>query len=249
MSTGEYIFLFGVTMLAFTVKAITGFGNTIIINSLFSQVLPNIIITPIDLTFNFPANVWIVWRERKDMSFKAAGALAVLVVVGIIPGTFLLTTGEDWMLRALLGFVIIALAVEMYFRTSRQSSHNQKKPNRWLLIFVGIVSGVLIGLFGIGALLVAYISRVADNRSNLRGSICFVFLIENVFRIVIYTLAGIINIQSLTYTLWLAPAVVLGLGIGTKLDKHMDEKTVVKMVIILLLVSGATLVVRNIFLR
>lgn len=51
---------------------------------------------------------------------------------------------------------------------------------------LGILSGFLCGLYGIGALLGAYVSRVTDDSSSFKANICVVFFVENTVRMVLY---------------------------------------------------------------
>ena len=79
----ETIFLFFATLLAYTVKGVTGFGNTLVIDSLFSFTESNKLITPIDLLFSLPTNTFITLRERRHITFKTVLPLAILIVIGI----------------------------------------------------------------------------------------------------------------------------------------------------------------------
>ena len=54
---------------------------------------------------------------------------------------------------------------------------------------------VLVDRFGVGALLAAYMSRVTDDSSAFRGNLCVVFIVENTFRIVMYSIVGIITLR------------------------------------------------------
>ena len=83
-----------------------------------------------------------------------------MLLAGIIPGTFLLKVGNDRILKSILGIVVIGMALEML--TRKPTKNETKKNNPIFLIIIGIISGVLAGLYGIGALLVAYISRTTD---------------------------------------------------------------------------------------
>ena len=58
---------------------------------------------------------------------------------------------------------------------------------------IGVLSGLLCGLYGIGALLGVYINRVTDNSSSFKANICVVFLVENTFRLILYGLWRIIT--------------------------------------------------------
>ena len=67
------------------------------------------------------------------------------------------------------------------------------KQSKVVLGIIGVLSGLLCGLYGIGALLGAYINRVTDNSSSFKANICVVFLVENTFRLILYGLWGIIT--------------------------------------------------------
>lgn len=240
----EYIFLFIAAFCAYIVKGITGFGNTLVMGSLFSFVVPNKQTTPVDLLMSIPTNTYMAWRGRKSISLKVVIPLSCMVIVGIIPGTFLLKSGSDWVLKSIFGIIVIGMAVEIWLRKSSKTT----KSNKILLVIIGVVSGVLAGMYGIGALLVSYISRTADNRNNFRADICCVFLVENIFRLVLYCVTGLITKDIILLTLSLSPAVVAGLFIGFKIDsKIKKEETITKTVVLLLAVSGITLFIKSIF--
>jgi uncharacterized membrane protein YfcA len=231
-------------MLAYFVKGITGFGNTLVMGSLFSFAVSNRLTTPLDLLFSIPTNTFIAWRERKNISLKVVIPLSLMLLAGILPGTFLLKTGNDRILKAGLGIVIVGIAIEMF--TRKPNTDNSRKSNPVFLAAIGIISGILAGLYGIGALLITYISRTTSNKNQFRGDICCVFLVENLFRFFLYLYTGILNMEVLRFALLLAPAVLIGMFIGIKADSRMNEETVRKSTIVMLILSGLTLFIRNV---
>jgi len=243
----QNLFLFISTLLAYLVKAITGFGNTLVMGSLFSFVVSNKVTTPIDLIFSLPTNAFIVWRERRNISLKLVIPLSLTLLLGIIPGTLLLKTGSDWLLKSILGLVIVGIAIEML--TRKVDVDAPKKDNPVMVVIIGVISGILAGMYGIGALLVAYISRTTENRNQFRGNICCIFLVDNIFRFFLYWYTGILNKEVLFLTLLLSPAVVLGMAAGVKVDTRLNEATVKKGVILLLILSGTILFFKSILFR
>lgn len=243
----QNIFLFISTFLAYLVKAITGFGNTLVMGSLFSFVVSNKVTTPIDLIFSLPTNLFIVWKERRNISLRLVIPLSMMLLLGVIPGTFLLKTGSDWLLKSILGLVIIGIAIEMWTRKS--TAQTNKKSHPIFLAAIGILSGMLVGMYGIGALLVAYISRTTENRSQFRANICCIFLVDNLFRFFLYWYSGILNKEIISLALILTPAVVLGMAAGFKVDSRLNDATVKKAVIALLIISGAILFVKSFLFR
>ncbi|OPJ62858.1 sulfite exporter TauE/SafE family protein [Clostridium oryzae] len=237
------LFLLMATFIAYFVKGITGFGNTLVMSPLFSFVVSNRVTTPVDLIFSIPTNTYIAWKERKNISLKIVLPLSIMLFVGIIPGTFLLKTGNDKMLKAILGVVVIGMAIEMI--TRKYSKRKINRTNPLILIIIGVLSGILAGLYGIGALLVAYINRTTDNKSAFRANICCVFLTDNIIRLFIYSYTGILNMHVIILSLLLSPAVIIGMMAGMKVYSMMKEDTVKNSVIALLIISGAVLIIKS----
>ncbi|WP_315068508.1 sulfite exporter TauE/SafE family protein [uncultured Clostridium sp.] len=239
----QNLFLFISALIAYFIKGITGFGNTLVMGSLFSFVISNKLTTPIDLILGIPTNIYIVWRERKNISRKIVVPLSLMLLCGIIPGTFLLKSGDDWLLKSIFGIIIICMAFEMLTKDSIKNKGDKNNPI--FLAIIGVTSGILAGLYGIGALLVAYISRTTDNKNQFRANICCVFLVDNIFRFFLYWFTDILNKEVFLLALFLSPAVFLGMFIGVKVDSNMKEETVNKSVIALLIISGIVLIIKS----
>lgn len=75
---------------------------------------------------------------------------------------------------------------------------------------VALLSGITAGLFGVGALLAAYMSRTAKDPGEYRANLGFVFVAENVFRLVLYTVTGLITLPVLVEAVKLLPCMVAG---------------------------------------
>ena len=241
----ESVLLIIITLIAYFVKGITGFGNTLIVNSLFNLLKENRFTTPIDLLLGTPTNSYMAWRERRHISLKIVIPLSCVVIIGAIPGILMLKVGGERILKSFLGLVLIGIAVEMMIK--KPDNNSEKKQSSYIIWIVGLFSGVLMGLYGIGALLAAYINRTTINRSEYRANLCFIFLIENLFRLIGYCYFGLINTQMMPFAFLLLPAAIVGLFIGIKADKKISDKMVKNLVIILLIISGATLIGINRF--
>ena len=119
------------------------------------------------------------------------------------------------------------------------------KPIRISIILIGILSGILCGLYGVGALLGAYLGKVTNDSHSFKANICTVFVIENTLRIVLYTVWGLLTFDVLRQAVILLPFMLIGLGSGMLSGKFLDEKIVRKLVIVMLIVSGAALILTN----
>ncbi|MGB8455190.1 MAG: sulfite exporter TauE/SafE family protein [Anaerocolumna sp.] len=227
---------------AFIVKGMCGFANTLVFSTIMSFNANNINITPLELLIGYPSNIYIAWKERKGISAKVCIPLSVLVIMGIMPGILFLKNGNTGFIKILFGFAVILIGFEMLLR---ERLKGKKKNSKLALAAIGFISGVLCGLFGIGAFLVAYIGRTTDNQAQFKGNICIVFFVENTVRIILYSLTGILNIGILYKAVLLMPYMVIGLAIGIFLSKKTSEIFVKNAVIILLILSGISLIINN----
>ena len=224
---------------AYFVKGLCGFANTLVFSTILSFSTNNVNISPVELVLGLPSNIMISYKERKSVQWKVCLPLAGLVLLGDIPGMLLLKNTNTQVIKGIFGFVIIAIGVEMLLREYMRKT----KKSQLLLITIGILSGILCGLYGIGALLAAYMGRVTDNSSSFKGNLCIVLLIDNLFRLVMYGVTGIITLATLKQSVILFPFMALGLFLGMKGSSFLDEKKIKKLVIIMLILSGVSLIV------
>ena len=227
------------TLCAFFIKGLCGFANTLVFTSILSFGANNINISPVELVFGYPTNLILALKERKQISWWMCLPLAVLVILGSIPGVFVLKNVDTGIVKTIFGFIIILLGIEMLLR---EFHPKQMKQSTLVLILVGILSGLLCGLYGVGALLGAYLSRVTNNTHSFKANICVVFLVENTFRIVLYACTGILHIAILKKALLLAPFMLLGLFGGMFAGNILNEKRIKQLVILLLILSGFALI-------
>lgn len=234
------LFVTLVQVVCFIVKGIAGFGDPLISNPLFSMVLDNRFISPMNLCVQLPTNLYMAWKNRKAFSMKEALPTAVCILCGVVPGTLLLKYATSWVLKALLGVLVIGIAVEMMTRNRSKPV----KPNPVLRAVISFCSGVTSGLYGINLFFVAYAERTATSKESFRGNICFIFLIENTFRFCLYLATGVFTKEAFLLALVSLPGMLAGLFIGHRLDKRISEKTVRFVVIFLFMLGGASILVK-----
>ena len=230
------------TLCAFFIKGLCGFANSLIFTSVLSFSQSNINISPVELVLGYPSNLLQAWRGRANIKWKLCIPPCILILLGNIPGIILLKQADARLIKMIFGLVIVCVGIEMLLRERNHRVVKQSKP---LLILIGIVSGVLCGLYGIGALLAAYVGRVTDNSKEFKANICIVFIVENTFRMIMYACTGILNLQVIRQAVVLVPFMLIGLLVGMKSGKVLDERVVKKLVIIMLILSGVALVANN----
>ena len=231
---------------AYMVKGMCGFANTLVFGTLAGFFTDNVNISPVDLLLGYPSNLCIAWTERKGIRPKIWIPLSLLVIAGSIPGVFFLKTGDARTIKILFGFVVVFLGLEMFLRERKASGSgtpgSEKSASPALLVIIGLLSGILCGLFGVSALLVAYVRRTARDQIHFRANNCMVFLAEKTVRLFLYGSTGILTLEAAKTALCLAPFMVLGLFIGIFFHRRLPERTARLSVTVLLMVSGLSLI-------
>ena len=236
------IFWIIATLLAFYVKGLCGFANTLVFTSILTFGTANINISPVELILGYPTNLIISIKERKAITPRIVIPLAIMVIIGSLGGALFLKNADTTLIKIIFGMLVILVGIEMLLR---ELSQKKAKNSKVLLTIIGILSGFLCGLYGVGALLGAYIGRTTEDLKSFKANICTVFIIENTFRIILYLFYGIITMESLKRALILSPFMLIGLGAGMLSAGRISERVVKKIVIILLIVSGIALILAN----
>ena len=229
---------------AFFIKGLCGFANTLVFTSILSFGAANLEITPVELLLGYPSNLLLAWRGRKLLQPRRMAPVAALVLAGNAVGALLLKNLNARPVRAVCGVAIMLTGVQMLLR-ERSGSKREDPPA--VGAAMGLAAGVLSGLFGIGAMLAAYVSRRTDSNEAFKANLSALFAVENTFRVVLYLVLGIITLSSAKSALLLLPAALLGLFCGLQGAKKLNETHARYAVLALLIVSGAVLTAKAIF--
>ena len=227
------------TLCAFFVKGLCGFANTLVFTSILSFGTANINISPVELLLGYLTNIIISWKERRSINPRICIPLSIMVLAGSLAGILFLKNAGTTIIKVVCGIVIVLMGIEMLVR---DLADKKGKGSKALLALIGVVSGILCGIYGIGALLGAYIGRVTEDTKAFKANICLVFIIENTFRIICYWIFGILTLTSLKRALMLTPFMLIGLGAGMLSSGFINEKLAKGIVVVMLIVSGTALI-------
>ena len=228
--TGSMIlFIFLVQLAAYTLKWLIGFGNPLISAPLLAMRLDNTLITPGSLLPDLVINGRITWQSRNNFRWRAILPLLLAMVAGVVPGTWLLRFSLPWIIKTVLRPV---------------------RPDRreipWLRYLVAFFSGMCAGLFGINMFLVAYLQRTAKDYDEFKGSICFLFLGENLFRTGLYLCTGLLNRSSLCFSLISLAAAFCAARLARLLSPHISGERLQKLSIVFFLLGGVSIIVKSV---
>lgn len=73
-------------ILAYFIKGLCGFANTLVFTTLLSFGHSNISISPVELLLGYPSNLILAIQERRHIRWRICLPLILLVLTGSIPG-------------------------------------------------------------------------------------------------------------------------------------------------------------------
>ena len=230
-------------LLGYFVKGVAGIGNTLVVTSMMSYTRTNAEITPVELLLCVPTNLVVTWVYRRHINWKLAIAPMCMVLAGDMLGVLLLKNVDVTAMKMVFGVVLILLSVEQLWRELRGKPGKTAHPAPMLML--GISAGVLCGMFGVGALLAAYFARVTTDDAAYKGTMSVIFTVENFFRVIAYSVTGLLTLQSLQNAAMLLPFMGVGLFLGIRLSSRMNPRAMRLVITVMLLISGLPLLLTS----
>ena len=236
-----------VTLFSFFIKGLCGFANSMVFTTLMSFKSSLVNVSPVILLLDFPSNLIMTWRYRREINPKVCLPLSAMVVAGMIPGTLFLKNMDTKLIKVIFGLVVVSIAADMLLdMTLRAKKAAVPKDGKNLKMgLLGVAAGFICGLCGIGVLIGAYVSKVTDNARAFKANACAVFFVSNCTKILLFLLLDILSAEILLQAVMLAPFLLLGLWLGMKSSDFMSEAPAKKLVLLMLVISGTALIIEN----
>lgn len=237
-----YLATCAVMLCAQTVYVLFGFGAGLIAVGTLALVYPDLRdVVVMILLVNLPAELSVVLSSRRTIAWRGVLLICLGILVGIPLGTLILKEGEPTFVLALLGgFLIVAGLTFLTLPGDRVVNW----PD-WVKPPVGLVSGILTGLFGTGGPpLIVYYRLGALPKTAFRGNLMAIFLLMTFVRAPSYAMGGLITTTRVWSSLAVLPAVLLGAWLGHRIHITLPEPTFRRLVSLALMAIGLVLLLR-----
>ncbi len=168
------------------------------------------------------------------------------VLLGMIPGLYVLVKVDHQQFKLVLGFLVILLmAVEI----SRQRFGWTEVPHQWW--FVGVMGlaagfGTVVGNAA-GPVMGIYLISRGMFKEEFMGTWAWFFLIVNLLKVPLFGSMGMITMDTLWLDLVLIPFVILGALIGKRLFLLIPQKLFDPLVLSLALIAALRMVTGGIW--
>lgn len=231
-----------VVTFAYTVVGLTGFGASMVAMPMLVQLLPLRLALPMMLVYDLIGGVAIGVRNRRSVDRGELLRLVPFMLIGVALGVTVLVKAPERALLLLLGVFVLAFAAWSLLFRPRQATI---APG-WA-VPLGTVGGVFSALFGTGGpIYTIYLARRVQDKGRLRATISLLLFMSAMARLASFIAASLFSPPGLPWLIvTMLPCALAGMYLGTHLHHRLPAHRIVQVVWAILIVGGATLVLRS----
>ncbi len=238
MSLSQTALLAGIVAIAFLIEAAAGFGSMVValtVGALFFP-MPSLLgwLVPVNLVLS----AYLLVRGRHHLDWKfLLSSVVPLMTGGLLLGIVLARSTDTGWMKPVFALFVVAVAAQQLM--TRAALTPLSRPVASLALFAG---GVIHGVFATGGPLAVFVSsRTLPDKSAFRATLAAVWVVLNVLLLPRLWLDGSLSLFTLpTSALMLLPLAV-GIVAGEWVHHRLDEALFRKVVAVLLLGAGGTL--------
>lgn len=232
-----------VLALAQMIYVLFGFGSGLIALGLLALVFPSLHdIVVLILLISLPAEAAVVWGARERIAWREILLIGVGIVAGVPLGAWALRAGEAGFLIVLLGWFLVLTGIAFLVLPQERAV----VWPRWSGPPVGLLGGILSGMFGTGGPpLIIYYRLSGAAKAVFRGNLMAIWLLVTLTRLPAYGVTGLITPPRLGAALAALPAVLIGGWLGHRIHVTLSEKAFQRLVAVALALIGGVLLLRR----
>lgn len=228
------------------VQGLSGFAFALIATSIWVWFIEPHILVPLLLGSGLVGQIASSHATiGKNFSMSRSSPFLIGGLVGVPIGVSIFQQINESAFRVGVGMILIAYCFVML-----AIAHSPRVVAGGKLAdgIVGVISGVMGGLGGLsGPVPVVWCALRGWNKDIQRATFQPLFILVGVFTCALYAAAGNMTMETLGWLAIVTPVVILSSRIGAKVYHAVPERAFRKTLLILLLISGFTLVTPAVF--
>lgn len=239
--TGPEVLIVLILVSAGFIRGAFGFGDALVAMPLLAFFLPLQSATPLMAIAALLIAIVILATEWQEVEFRAASILIIAGMIGVPIGIWLIGTVDPRVVKSCLGCLLVGFSTWSLWKPRLLTLDN----DRWAPAF-GVVAGVLGGAYNTaGPPLVIYAALRRWPPQKFRAMMQAYCIVGSIWIITMHTGYGNVTRQTLFLSAVAAPFIVVSTVVGQRLTAKLATQRFVKMVFIVLLILGATLILSS----
>lgn len=225
---------------AYVIFGISAFGAALFTVPILSHFMPLDYVLPMCVLLDVSAALSLGVRFSREADWSELKWMAPLSLAGAVAGVTLLVALPRQATIAGIGTFLVAYAIY----SLRQGEATRIVSRAWAPV-AGFVGGAFGTLFGVGAPPYAiYLSHRMRDKLSLRATLSNMVIFSVSIRALVFTAGGLMLADRLIGFAMLVPFCLAGLWFGNHLQARISRGGLLRVVSVLLLLIGVSLLVR-----
>ena len=228
-----------VVLIAYLVRGICGFGSGLIAIPILSLIIPLKVAVPLVVMLDYLASAGQGVSLRQSIQWSEIGRLIIPALIGVSAGLMIFHKVDAVLLTRFLGGFVFLYALYALW------GPKMPRVSSWWAVPAALCGGAIGTLFGTGGpFYVTYLKARQLDKNVFRATFACVFLLDGAARVTGYVGTEVVDIQLLVLLAMSLPVMILGMYLGGKIHTNLSAEMFTRGISILLLTSGASLVLR-----
>lgn len=184
------------------------------------------------------------WGMRADVDWKKFAPIALALVIGVVPGTWVVANAPTNVLLVLVGaLLLLALSV-----VTLGKRYVPRVEGAVPAALSGVIGGFMNTLAGVaGPAITVYAEAARWPQRVYAATLQPIFLVAGTLSFTVKVAAGAADVRGIEPALWVATlaALAVGIGAGKRLAPRVPSTTAHKIALGLAFAGGATALVRG----
>jgi uncharacterized membrane protein YfcA len=181
-----------------------------------------------------------IWRVRHAINWRAVSPVIIGGALGVPPGTALLAMVNQSTLRLAIGVLLLIYSLYSLIRPAVKPVQGSVPAD----FGVGVANGLIGGLTGLGGIAVTIWCQLRGEKKDAQRAVFQpVMFATFVMSAISFGVAGVFSVETLRLYALALPALIAGAWLGLKLYGTLDDLTFRKIILVLLFLSGLSLIV------
>jgi len=236
-------FVFCAFFIASFVHATTGFGSALVGMPILVFAIGLQISAPLLALLGQIVNLGVLWQNWKDLDWKHSLILIVPSIFGVPIGLLLLKGGNEELLNAVLGIILVTYGIYSFFYNNNQEINKEisvvSRPHFFWGAIAGFCAGILGGAYNAnGPPVIIYASTTHKDKGSFRSILQAFFFVNGFIIIAGHIFAGLITKDVFYYSLWGLPGLIVGMYLGFYVDRFITPQRFRNIVITGIIILG-----------
>lgn len=183
------------------------------------------------------ATMVVTLQNLKNINWKKLGIMLFFMIIGMLGGLWLFDIIPTKVLMIIYGSVVVLIGAKKLFFSS-----DKKIPVPWNYGAL-VLAGMMQGLFTSGGpFLVLYAADAMTDKKEFRATVSTIWTVLNIYMIFNMYGAGMYTSYSIGLAMASIIPVFIAIYIGNRINTKINQTSFLKLVYVLLMVSGGLLV-------